>query len=440
VGRPGDLLTPAVAAPNAASAGSALALVLTDGTDGTINGSRWYAWNESSKTLGALIGSAGSIASDTESVTRPNFFFGNSGSTLDCVVILPMDALGLNPQRSAGLNADGGVILQNWNRVRIYSGEFDVRTDFVRQSNGIGLNLLDTSTTTTAVAGAGYHDERMRALRIRNYNSVHIEGVKFGGANLYEAIDVSHGNSASSVLQIQRCQFGETGERVKNLRSFSNFYTANDGAVRQSLFPTSDHSGGDCLQTWTGPVGTIRVADCEFHTNFQALFLAWNDQSGAALAPSLIDIRRNEIHSYVSGPWLYYDTKVTSPAATVPPANFEDNFIQTHGYTATLGSLVHAGAVNGTTGTVSGGTYASRVYADWVGSALPAGSAHSGAQAFREGVPLIRVGPSGSTASGRVGALYNPSLWTTYSVSGSSTSAGGSGYNLSGYNTDGYNV
>lgn len=363
----------------------------------------------------------------------------------DYLVILPGDMWGINPQRT-GLDKPYGIYLDGGRNVLIVSGEFDLKTNWLAQAGGVGINRLQ-SAPFTADSGGGYIDEVQRCFRIREHTGVlHIEGVKFGGKYLFECIDYS--NSTTASRQIQRCQFGDATNPVRNqqIQNVASVAAMTSGTAAAKVQPLDiwnvtnghayrfnggdptvlanytdlgagaipvQHSGGDCIQDWKTVAGVHRFADNTFHTRFQAHFHSWNDQltSTPTTTPSY-DIRRSRIHSYLTaqGPWLLYVGK-GGGFGNVGTTNLQDVWITTHGYTATLSSLTRFFGISLT----ASGTDAISAWTD--GSAAADAnlkvSGLNGVRAANATFPVYGADKKGGdyAADYRVGRNYRPGVW-----------------------------
>jgi hypothetical protein len=175
-------------------------------------------------------------------------------------------------------------------------------------------------------AGSGYFGQWNRALYLREYAGVFdIVGAQIQPGYFYEGLNVTN-FKPSPRLRIQRSRMDGT-------------IWYNDGK--------GGHDGGDnIIQTWHGPTGYVQLDHVTGVSDFQGVFLVWNDV-GTNQVPAGQDLSYVNIRTvHPSGAWLYNNTKGSTDP--VPPTTLDHVVVQdmanpTRSMDGSTGSLVKTG-------------------------------------------------------------------------------------------------
>jgi hypothetical protein len=280
----------------------------------------------------------------------------------------------------------------------------------VQFSQNYAVNYSGASGQNTP-SGSGYFGQWNRAFYIKDWTGVwDIVGMSILPGNLYEAFNVTGGTSTN--FRVQR-------SRV-------------DGVVWYN--PGGGHDGGDVWQFWHGPTGRSQFDHTTGISDYQWMFLAWNDSQPATRdqIPHGFDLSYcNGRTVHPSGAWLYYNTKGGLGDSTVPTTlNYvcvEDTANPTRSMNGQVGSLIS------TNGGITPNLAPDGSFADWTNVA----GANTTGIIYRTAPGSILPGgvDVDYAPASKVGFGYDPS-WVGWLPAGTVASLG---YNLDGYNQDGYN-
>lgn len=341
----------------------------SDGTLGAAITGTWTSGTGTATDAGLTPTDDGSnfvgIASAPAAGKRCRFYFAD---TQDVEWVLPGHVLNPQTRTRQPLDRPFGLMVEGGRNHRMVGAHWGFSRDW----------LTDTTPTAqgqNTPTGTGYKAQWNRCLYLKDWTGVFdIVGMQMQPGNLYEAMNVTN-YKPSPRLRIQRSRI--------------------DGVTWYDPGTASGHDGGDALQTWHGPTGTLEIDHLSIITDYQGLFLSPYDV-GTDNVPAGQSINYTNIRTVrPSGAWVYYNVK---GAATVPPTTLDHVFVTdvanpTRSMDGSTGSLVKTANVAPVVS--SGGATA-----DWT---TVAGSGTTGS--------ITRVA-DGTTLPGGAGPDYAPAART----------------------------
>lgn len=317
----------------------------TDGSLGALQAGTTSTWGTNASDAGRLptesatnfVGISGAPAAAKKSWLQ-------FGSTQDVEWILPGHPL--NPQKTP-LDRPFGLYIQGGRNHRMLYAVIGFSKNWLAVTNG--------GTGQNTPVGSGYFAQWNRCFYIMDYTGIFdIAYMDVRPGNLYEVFNVTNGQ-APATPQRFRMQRSRIGRVI--------WYN-----------PGSGHDGGDPLQIWHGPKGYIEIDRVTIETDYQGLFLAWNDV-GTDMPPAGFTFSNINIRTIVaSGAWIYYNTKggvgadAYGTGINVPPTSLSNVYVAD----VSNPTRVMSGnnALVYTNGGITPATGAAGDYADW--SAIPA--------------------------------------------------------------------
>jgi hypothetical protein len=288
------------------------------GTWTTTGGSATDAGRTPAETTSNFVG----LSTAPAAAQRCWMFFND---TQDVEWILPGHPLNPQTKTRTPLDRPFGLFIQGGRNHRMLYAVIGFSKNWATTTNGAqGQNVP---------AGTGYFAQWNRAFYILDYTGV-FDSVycHLKAGNLYEGYNVSNGKTTNPRWRMQRCRIERTV-----------WYN-----------PGSGHDGGDPFQIWHGPSGFVEFDRCTLETDFQGLFLAWNDSQPTPrdVFPQGFDIANLNIRE-LNGPgtFLYYNTK--GGLGDSPPATTLSNVLLCDVTTPTRALQGSMASTNGVTGVTS---------------------------------------------------------------------------------------
>lgn len=290
--------------------------------DGTIGGApitgSWTSSSGSATDAGLTPTDDGAnfvgIASGPAAAQRCWMFFSD---TQDVEWVLPGHPLNPQTKTRTPLDRPFGLFIQGGRNHRMLQAVIKFSRNWAAAYSG-----AQGQNTPT---GSGYFAQWNRALYIKDWvGTFDIVGLSIQPSFLYEAFNITN-FKPSPKFRLQR-------SRV-------------DGVIWYN--PGTGHDGGDIIQTWHGPTGLLQIDHFTGITDYQFLFLVYNDV-GTNQVPTGQDISYTNGRTVnPSGAWLYYNVK---GAATVPPTTLDHVYVTdvknpTRSMDGSVGSLVKTAAI-----------------------------------------------------------------------------------------------